>query len=155
MVDAGMLEQVLYHLHNWFEHGSINACDCEIAGGALPASIESSMPDGAWYRIQGSLMNDGLHRNPAEDLLDETFSGTVTICAVPRALLAVVEEISDYVSDTRESDREARKGRYKSESFGGYTYQLKDDSRAGGSNGGLTGWQAAFASDLNPWRKIA
>lgn len=158
MVDAGILEQVLYHLHNWFGRASISATGCTIADGALPASIASSMVEGAWYRIEGSLLNDGLHKHPADDLQDETFDGTITVCAIPRALLNVVEEITDYIDATNESDAAVRGAIFQSESFGGYTYSLKGDSRSGSASGGgsgLTGWQAAFRTDLNPWRKIA
>lgn len=153
-MDAAMLEQVLYHIHNWFERKSASVSGCEISDGLLPASISDAMPEGQWYRIQGSMLNDGLHQHIAGDLVDETFDGTITLLAIPKALLSVVDEISDWVDDTREADRAARKGRYQSESFGGYSYSLKGDSRSNSASVGLTGWQAAFAGDLNPWRKM-
>lgn len=153
MADAGTLEKVLGHIHNWFEYDEIPVGHCAISDGALPASV--NIPSGAWFRIQGSLFNDGLHSNPAADLVDETFDGTITVCAVPKSLLDVVDEIEQWIEDTSASDEAARKARYQSESFGGYTYTLKGDSRAGDGSGGLTGWQAAFATDLNQYRKIA
>lgn len=154
-MDATVLENILWHIHNWFERESFTVKGCSIEGGELPASITSSMLVQQWYRIEGSYLNDGLHQHPADDLTDETFDGKVTLLAIPRPLLLLADEIADYIDDTSESDKEARKGKYKSESFGGYTYQLRDDSRASSYNGGLTGWQAAFAADLNPWRKIS
>ena len=43
-------------------------------------------------------------------------------------------------------------------SFGGYTYSMRSDLTGGSSSssgsGGLTGWQAAFKSDLNPYRRL-
>lgn len=154
-MDAGVLEQVLSHIHNWFVYDELDV-RCSIEGGSLPASV--SIPEGAWYRIQGSLFNDGLHQHPADDLTDETFDGKVTICAIPRVLLSVVDEITDYIDATNESDAAVRGAKFQSESFGGYTYSLKGDSRADSASGGvsgLTGWQAAFRSDLNPFRKIS
>ena len=155
-MDAVVLENILWHIHNWFERETFTVSGCSIEDGELPASITSSMMVQQWYRIEGSYLNDGLHQHPAEDLTDETFDGTITVLAIPRPLLLIADEIADYIDDVAESDKEARKGKYKSESFGGYTYQLKDDSRSASAGGGnSTGWQAAFASDLNPWRKIS
>lgn len=151
MVDAGILEQVLYHLHNWFGRASISATGCTIADGALPASIASSMVEGVWYRIEGSLLNDGLHKHPADDLQDETFDGTITMLAIPKALLLVVEDIGAWQT----ANGDAVDGPYASESFGGYSYTLRSDGSSGAGGGGLSGWRLAFRDRLNPWRKIA
>jgi len=151
-MDAGVLEQVLNHIHNWFVYDEIGVSHCAVEGGSLPASV--SIPEGAWYRIQGSLLNDGLHQHPAADLMDETFDGTITVCAIPNALLSVVEEIEDWQLHYSEARRKALSSPYSSESFDGYSYTAKDFSGASSASGGLTGWQAAFASQLNPWRKM-
>lgn len=153
MVDAGTLELVLWHIHNWFDHGSYPVKRCEISGGELPASV--SIPSGAWYRIQGSLFNDGLHVSGESDLVDETFDGTVTLCAIPKALLVVAENIQLWLDDNAAAREAAQESPYQSESFGGYTYTLKDASASLGASQGLSGWQQAFADDLNPWRKIS
>lgn len=152
-MDAGVLEQVLNHIHNWFVYDEIGVSHCAVEGGSLPASV--SIPEGAWYRIQGSLLNDGLHQHPAADLMDETFDGTITVCAIPNALLSVVEEIEDWQLHYSEARRKALSSPYSSESFDGYSYTLKDFSGASSASGGLSGWQAAFASRLNPFRKIS
>lgn len=153
MTDTEMLEQVLLHIHNRFERCTLQVRGCAISGGELPKSV--NIPTGAWYWVEGSLLNDGLHRHPSPDLTDETFDGSVTICAIPAALLNVVDRISEWTADMDEADRDARRAKYQSESFGGYTYTIKQDSRANSASGGLTGWQAAFVTDLNPWRKMA
>lgn len=150
-MDARTLEQVLWHIHNWFAYDELDV-RCAISDGQLPASV--SIPEGAWYRIQGSLLNDGLHQHPAADLMDETFDGTITVCAIPNALLSVVEEIEDWQLHYSEARRKALSSPYSSESFDGYSYTTKDFSGANSASGGLSGWQAAFASDLNPWRKM-
>lgn len=147
-MDAGILEQVLYHIHNWFAYDETSGY-IEIRGGSLPASV--SIPEGAWYRIQGSLLNDGLHQHPATDLTDETFDGTVTTCAIPKALLLVVDDIAAW----QEANGRAVDGPYASESFDGYSYTLKSDSGANSGSGGLSGWRLAFRDRLNPFRKIS
>lgn len=151
-MDAGVLEQVLSHIHNWFVYDEIAVDGCSVEDGSLPASV--SIPEGAWYRVQGSLFNDGLHQHPADDLTDETFDGKVTICAIPRVLLGVVDEITDYIDATNEASQKALRSPYQSESFDGYSYSLKGSGGANSASGGLTGWQAEFASRLNPWRKM-
>lgn len=153
-MDAGTLEDILYHIHNWFEREAIPVTGCEIQGGALPASVTSGMVARQWYRIEGSLLNDGLHQHPAADLEDETFDGTVTSLAIPRPLLRVAEEIQDYIDATADARQTALASPYASESFDGYSYTLKGDLTANSGSQGLAGWQAEFASRLSPWRKM-
>lgn len=150
-MDAGILEDVLWHIHNWFERESLAVSDCEIADGSLPASATSKMMAGQWYRIEGSYLNDGLHQHPAEDLEDETFSGTITLLAIPKPLLRVAEEIAAW----QDANGAVVDGPYASESFGGYSYSLRSDSGANSASGGLTGWRLAFRDRLNPWRKMS
>lgn len=138
-----MLEQVLRHLNNWFlvdihegtftvENGSI----------ALPF-----LQNGQYFRICGSVFNDGLHQYPVIDLTDETFTGTVWVLAVPKAVVALAEDIDAW----EEKNGEAVASPYQSESFGGYSYT----KRSAGSDGGtLNGWQDAFRGRLNDWRKL-
>ncbi len=156
-MDAGTLEQVLYHIHNWFVRETITVSGCEIEDGSLPASVTSKLLDGMWYRIEGSYLNDGLHQyhetypqGQTSDLVDETFDGTISLLAIPKALLLVAEDIAAWVN----ANQSAQNSPYQSESFGGYSYSLKSDIGANSASGGLSGWQAAFASRLNPFRKM-
>lgn len=150
-MDATMLEQVLGSIHNWFVRDTLSVGECVIEDGVLPASLP--IPDGVWYRIRGSYLNDGMHLkgDESEGLVDETFSGTITTHVIPRPLLAVVEEICKY----QEKNGESASGPYQSESFGGYSYTLKGNSSASGTNVPTTGWRAAFAGQLNQYRKLA
>lgn len=150
-MDAAILEQVLGSIHNWFVRDSYSVTGCEVADGSLPASVP--ITDGVWYRIQGSYLNDGMHLKGAEDegLVDETFDGTITTHVIPKALLSVVEEISDWSAKSGETAN----GPYQSESFGGYSYTLKGSSTASGTNAPSTGWRAVFAGRLNPWRRLS
>ena len=138
-----MLEQVLRHLNNWFlveihegaftvENGSI----------ALPFLLTNQ-----YFRICGSAFNDGLHQYPAVDLTDETFTGTVWALAVPKAVVALAEDIAAW----QEKNGEAVASPYQSESFGGYSYTKRS---AGNDSGTVNGWQAAFRGRLNDWRKL-
>lgn len=138
-----MLEQVLRHLNNWFlvdihedtftvEKGSI----------ALPF-----LQNGQYFRICGSVFNDGLHQYPVIDLTDETFTGTVWALAVPKAVVTLSTDIAAW----QEKNGEAAASPYQSESFGGYSYTKRS---AGNDSGTLNGWQDAFRGRLNDWRKL-
>lgn len=138
-----MLEQVLRHLNNWFlvdihegtftvENGSI----------ALPF-----LQTNQYFRICGSVFNDGLHQYPAVDLTDETFTGTVWALAVPKAVVSLAEDIAAW----EEKNGEAVASPYQSESFGGYSYTKRS---AGSDSNALNGWQGAFKGRLNDWRKL-
>lgn len=150
-MDATMLEQVLGSIHNWFVRDTFSVRECTITEGALPASV--SVPNGVWYRIQGSYLNDGMHLkgDQNEGLVDETFDGTITTHVIPKPLLAIVDEISSWQS----KNGEIANGPYQSESFGGYSYSLKGSSSTANGNVPTTGWEAVFAGRLRKWRKLS
>lgn len=154
MLDAGTLEDILWHIHNWFVRDSIPVRTCCIDDGSLPTSITDRMLEGQWYRIEGSYLNDGLHQHPDTGLGDETFDGTISLLAIPRPLLRLAERIQDYIDATTEASQKALRSPYQSESFDGYSYTLKDGSGADSASGGLSGWQAEFAGQLNAFRKM-
>lgn len=150
-MDASVLEQVLGSIHNWFVRDSFTVRGCAVEEGALPSSIP--IPDGVWYRIQGSYLNDGMHLkgDDAEGLEDEEFDGTITTHVIPKPLLAVVEEICAWQT----TQGAIANGPYQSESFGGYNYSLRGSSSTAGGNVPTTGWQAVFAGRLRQWRKLS
>lgn len=137
-----MLEQVLTHIHNFFEVGYI-AAKWQVVDGALDLPF---LQDGQYYLIRGSVFNDGLHQYPDNDLTDEAFSGVIFSLAIPKQLIELAKEIEDWQA----KNGDQADSPYQSESFGGYSY-----SKGSGSSGDLSGWQAAYASKLNPWRKLA
>lgn len=134
-----MLETVLMYLNNWFVVGRYDGTyTIEDGGITLPFLV-----DGQYFRIVGSLFNDGVYQYPAE-LTDETFDGSVWALAIPKALLPTVDEITDWTAKNGDS------GPYTSESFGGYSY-----SKATNSKGVAVGWRDVFAAQLAPWKKPA
>lgn len=147
-MDAATLEDVLEEIHNFFISDVVHVKACSIEGGELPTDVAAHVKGGAWYAIEGSSQNDGLHLHPATDLTDETFDGTVTTLAVPRTLLRLCEDIFAWKADYLAGRGKALASPYNSESFGGYTYNRKDFTSGG------SGWRQAFAQDLNRWRKI-
>lgn len=136
-----MLDHVLAYLRNyfpvWYQYGTF-----DIKNGAITVP---ELKDGQYFRIVGSVFNDGVHKNPASNLVDETFTGTVYALAIPQALLDLVAEIEKWQA----KNGEKAAGPFQSESFGGYSYTLKSNAEGYGAS-----WQSAFASRLNIWRKI-
>lgn len=148
-----MLTEICAELRNYFpvhSHGFETGEDVyegtfEISGGII--SPLDFIQDGQYYRIVGSVFNDGVHQKPANGqvdtlLIDETFNGAIWAMAVPPSVVALASEIEKYNTDNVESP-------FTSESFGGYSY-----SKATGKNGGALSWQEAFAGKLNPYRRI-
>lgn len=134
------LQDILEHIHNWFVVDTIED-EFEVTGGSLSLPLM----DGQYYRVVGSVFNDGLHKHPDYGMRDEVFSGHVMPMAVPTALVDLAEEVQRWRSD----NYQAMSSPYQSESFGGYSY-----TRATSSSGGAYGWQDAFRSRLNAWRKL-
>lgn len=136
-----MLEQLLRHLKKYFvakkyygifkvEEGSIT----------LPSLIE-----GQYFRIIGSVFNDGIYQYPVSTLTDEEFDGAIWALAIPPEVITLSEEIKKW----QEQYGASANSPYQSESFGGYSYTAK--SKNDGKN--FT-WKDVFADRLNEWRKL-
>lgn len=138
-----MITQVCQSIRNWFDterhFGTFTIKDGSIA----PSDF---LQDGQYYRIIGSVFNDGVHKFDATDRLkdEKPFDGAVWAMAVPPDFLEVVGEIEAYCK----SDA-GKTSPYVSESFGGYSY-----TKATTADGSPVGWKQAFASRLSAWRKL-
>ena len=136
-----MLEAILNSLHNWFLiPGAARSGTFEVVSGTLDVDF---LKCDQYFRVEGSVFNDGLHQHPGVDMQDEVFDGTVYPMAVPRAVIELADEIKTWCETNPVSDK-------TSESFDGYSY-----TRSGGNGGYIGGWQAAFASRLSPWKKVS
>ena len=139
-----MLEQVLMNTRNWFPvKGGIYSGTFTIKDGGITLPF---LADGQYFRICGSVFNDGLHQYPATDLKAETFEGTVCALAVPQAVIDLATEIESW----QKKNGDASVSPYQSESFGGYSYSKATDAETGGA----VTWQSAFKQQLSAWRKI-
>ena len=138
-----MLSEICEELKNYFcresdkHHGTF-----KVSGGVLAPS--DFLQQGQYFRIVGSVFNDGVHQFPDPSLQDETFEGAVWAMSVPPSLIALTDEIEAYC----ESDA-GKPTAFTSESFAGYSY-----TRATDGNGAPLSWQKAFASRLNRYRRI-
>lgn len=136
-----MLDEILAEIRNYFV-AKVHSGDFEVIGGRL--SPLDFLQNGQYFRIVGSVMNDGVYRYPCSTLTDETFSGEIWALAVPPTLIALVADIEEYEKKAKET-----LSPYNSESFGGYSYTKATDG-----NGSPLSWEKVFARRLNKWRKI-
>ena len=138
-----IITEICAELRNWFVvPNGVHIQTYTISGGSI-APLDF-LQEGQYFRIIGSVFNDGVHQYPAADLTDEVFHGAVWAMAVPPTLIALSAEIEEY----NKSDA-GKASPYISENFGGYGY-----TKATGSNGKVLTWKSVFADALNRYRKL-
>ena len=138
-----MLTEICAEIRNYFEVlNGRHFGTFTISGGSI-APLDF-LQEGQYFRIVGSVFNDGVYQYPAASLTDEVFDGAVWAMAVPPTLIALAAEIEEY----NNSDA-GKASPFTAESFGGYSYTKATDAV-----GSPIGWQKAFESRLNKWRKL-
>lgn len=151
-----MLTQICQYLRNWFDHDAHKnrlpywEGEFTIEGGVL-VGFSDRLIYGQYYRIIGSILNDGVHQWPNEELYNETFTGTVQSMSIPPDVVALDTDVPAWL----EANAAALASPYQSESFGGYSYSLRGSGSAQDGTSGLEWYnQPQFKVRLDPWRKI-
>lgn len=135
-----MLEQILDHLHNYFiANNGVHYGDFEISNGSVDLDF---LQTGQYFKIVGSIFNDGVYQYPASNLVDETFSGEIWALAIPSAVINIAQEIEEWTIKYPATG-------YISESFGNYSYSMRTSFRGSA----VAGWEDVFRGRLNHWRK--
>lgn len=141
-----MLEELMRECRNYFLiPGGVHPDTYTIKGGGIALPF---LRAGQYFRVVGSVLNDGVYQYGNCALRDETFDGAIWAMAVPAEFLRLEEEIKAW----RTQYENAANSPFQSESFAGYSYTKS--SANGNSGGSVTGWQGVFASRLNKWRKL-
>lgn len=140
------MTQLCGRCKNYFlrDTDDIHSGEFSITGGEL--SPLDFLVSGQYFRIVGSVLNDGVYQYPTAELQDETFDGAVWAMRVPPDFVALCEEITAF-EEKLEAMR-AQTGAYQSESFGGYTYSLAADVPAA-----LKEWQGSLRFRLTQYRR--
>lgn len=146
-----MLSELCKELNNWFNYNLPKYIGTHtIENGSLVKDY--GLLDGQYFRIVGSVFNDGVWQFPKTDMKDETFDGGVWAMAVPQDVVDLAQEISDWNAKYGSLESNAMSP-FISESFGGYSYTKNGGGASDGT--GLSGtWQGVFRSKLNKWRKL-
>lgn len=140
-----MLEELLRTLKNYFIR-EVYVGKFSIESGTISVDF---LQNGQYFKIHGSVFNDGVYQYPIDSLTDEEFTGEIWAMAVPSAVIALSEEIADWNA----KNADVLSSPYLSESFGGYSYSKATSTTGSGASVPAT-WKEAFATRLNSWRKI-
>lgn len=148
-----MLTELCEYLKNWFNtdmpkrYGSFTVANGKVEG------LEDMLTNGQYFRIVGSLFNDGVYKYGDEKgLEDETFNGAIWAMAVPKRAVTLARDIEDWQAKYGGNDSE-NMSPYTSESFAGYSYS-KSSGGSSDTDFGDGSWQKQFKSRLARWRKI-
>jgi len=109
------------------------------------------LQQGQYFRIVGSLFNDGVHQYPATDLADEEFEGSIWSMAVPQTIIDLSAKIKEWRDKNEAADSDMLSP-FNSESFGNYSYS-KGSSATGGTTN-PNSWQSVFSAQLAPYRRL-
>jgi len=141
-----MLSAICQELKNWFtDDKDKHIGEFTVSGGEITSLIDLGIQEGQYYRIVGSVFNDGVYQYPNTDLTNETFKGGIWLMKVPSDIISLSNDISEWITN----NAGALNSPYQSESFGGYSY-----SKASSNTGTALSWQDQFSQRLNMWRKI-
>lgn len=142
------LDEVCGFINNYFvTPDGIYVGAYDITDGAL---LLPFLRNGQYYRIVGSVFNDGIHQyGDTEDVLrPESFHGAVWALAIPQAVISIAGDIVAWNAENAATVASP----YQSESFGGYSYTKAAQSGSGMQQ--TMTWRNAFADELARWRKI-
>lgn len=142
-----MLTEICDYLNNYFWDKKING-KFTIADGAINVP---ALKDGQYFRIVGSIFNDGVHIYPATDLKDEEFTGSIWSMAVPSTVITIASDVDEWQTKYGNVNSEAMSP-FNSESFAGYSYSKSGSGNA--NSGSNIGWQDVFGGRLNKYRKL-
>lgn len=145
---------------NYFAPANKKTTNSFIHSGEFVISSHAIAPldfiqSGQYFRIVGSAMNDGVYCNTVQGLAvltDETFTGAIWEMSVPRAFLALCEEIAAWRSKNESADS-ANMSPFIAESFAGYSYQKGGLNQSTGTGNSMS-WQNQYAKRLNAWRRL-
>lgn len=147
-----MLTELCGELNNWFDRKQAKFHKpFKIIDGSVENIDSLGIQIGQYYRIIGSVFNDGVHQYtgmPDESLHDETFSGSLWLMAVPQEVIDLASDIEAWV----EKYKEISYSPYASENLSPTSYSYSMNAKEGNENSGAT-WQNMFSSRLTKWRK--
>ncbi len=135
-----MLNELCKEINNWFVQ-KIYFDEYTIEDGTI---VVPELLKGQYFRIVGSVLNDGVYEYPTQGLKDETFDGAVWAMAIPQEVIALSAEIDEWQKKYASAGSSAMSP-YQSESFGGYSYTKGSTE---------VKWQGVFKSRLDQWRKV-
>lgn len=154
-----MLTEICAYLKNWFDVDEFHRKYPQITG---TITIENNtiiglseiVQKGQYFRIYGSIFNDGVHQYTTDmNLKDETFVGVIQSMRIDPDLLKIAAEIQTWADMYCKVGSEAMSP-FNSESFGGYSYSKSSGYASSNGTSNVSDPISVFASRLNRWRKL-
>ena len=148
-----MMTELCLYLNNWFFYdqpqyfGSFKVED----GRLIFLDGDMGILSNQYYRIEGSVFNNGVHKHGSEHLIDETFNGSVRLMAVPKDVETLATEISDWQKKYGGADS-MNMSPFQSESLGPYAYTK--GSVGSKSSSSVPTWQSVYADRLRRYKKL-
>lgn len=148
-----MLTELCAELNNYFDRdlphfrGTVT-----ISGGVVSIDgFSETVQNGQYYRIIGSVFNDGVYKfgGADEGLVDETFVGAVNLMAVPKEVVKLAQDIKDW----KDKYGAQAMSPFASESLSASSYSYSKATVTADGTGSAS-WQASFAMQLKRWRKM-
>ena len=123
-----IIDEVCAYLNNWFveKPSGIHAGDYTITGGAIDCDF---LQANQYFRVVGSVFNDGVWKYPASQMTNEEFAGEVWAMALPPAFIALIADITAWQTAYGGASS-PNMSPYSAESFNNYSYT----KATGGSN---------------------
>lgn len=152
-----MLTEVCHEVNNYFRR-DIHSQRFSVEGGIINGIPDGFLQDGQYFRIVGSVFNDGVykmnHSEPSKmNLRDEDeFSGSIWSLGIPQEFLDLASEISDWQT-AYGGTNSAALSPFSSESFGGYSYSKSGAGSASDGSSDGSNWKTVFAPRLSKWRR--
>lgn len=142
-----LMDEVFDTIHNYFV-ADVHEGTYTVTTGISADFLQTNQ----YFRVRGSVFNDGVWKYPTTKMTAETFTGEIWALAVPPALLSLIDEISAW-NEQYGSLSSGALSPFTSESFNNYSYSKASGTRADGSYAPAT-WKDVFASRLDRWRKL-
>lgn len=136
-----MITEVCKYLKNWFDWNQPKYFGkFKIENGVLFSFNDGDMgiATNQYYRIIGSVFNDGVYKHGEETLEDEEFYGAVWLMAVPKDFIELIGDMTEW-QEKYGGASSVNMSPYQSESFNNYSYSKASSSTWGTSGGGSAG----------------
>lgn len=143
-----VMDELCDTIHNYFVvKGGVHSGVFTITNGSVDCDF---LVSGQYFRVKGSLFNDGVWQYQMSSMTDEEFDGEIWAMAVPPAVIALADDIAEWLET---NGSETNISPYTSESFNNYSYSRASNTASDGSYSPVT-WRNVFAARLSRWRKL-
>lgn len=144
-----------YFLKDYINYTDIYTGDFSISNHSF-VSPSFTLKAGQYFRIKGSDLNDGVYCNDEDSiglLQDEDFKGEIWLMSVPRAFIALCNDVSAWRIKNESLDS-ANMSVFQSETVQGVYSYTKGNGNGGG---GSASWKdvSVFKSRFNPYRRTS